>query len=383
MRNSVMKKWMIWTAALVLAASCAQGPEARIQATVENAKDASVVLQKLNYNRLQTIDTIKTNAEGQFNYKVKLTGNDPYFYYLYVDDKPVASMVLRPSDVVKVTVPASGPFTIEGSEESALFQQVNTAFAEASDQMNSLMDSLSEGSSEAEMKDVTRQMSKLYVDYKRQTIKHIVQHPHSITSAVVLFQKFSDELPVFAQQSDAVIFRSVLDSLTPVYPKSEYIVALRDAVDVLERDLDLATRLGDVTVISYPELSMPDVDGQIRMLSELQGKVIVLSFWSVGQTDHKMFNVDLMDLYQKYHDRGLEIYQVSLDIDKPSWASTVRSQSLPWISVNDGYGIQSPSVVAYNVGKIPTMFVIDRDGEFVGTDVFDKDALEQLIRKSL
>ena len=378
-----MKQWTIWAAALLMTASCAKGPEARIQATVENAKDATVVLQKLNYNRLQPVDTIKTDAAGQFNYKVKLTGNDPYFYYLYVNEKPVASMVLRPSDAVKITVPASGPFTIEGSEESTLFQQVNTSFAEASDQMAVLVNTLSEGSSEAEMKDVSRQMSKLYVDYKRQAIKHIVQHPHSITSAVVLFQKFSDEVPVFAQQSDAVIFRAVLDSLTPVYPKSEYIVALRDAVDVLQRDLDLAVRLGDVSVISFPELSMPDVDGEIRMLSELQGKVIILSFWSVGQTEHKMFNVDLMDLYQKYHDWGLEVYQVSLDIDKPSWASTVRSQSLPWISVNDGYGVQSPAVIAYNVGKIPTMFVIDRNGDFVGTDVFEKDALEQLIKKSL
>ena len=378
-----MKQWTIWAAALLMTASCAKGPEARIQATVENAKDATVVLQKLNYNRLQPVDTIKTDAAGQFNYKVKLTGNDPYFYYLYVNEKPVASMVLRPSDAVKITVPASGPFTIEGSEESTLFQQVNTSFAEASDQMAVLVNTLSEGSSEAEMKDVSRQMSKLYVDYKRQAIKHIVQHPHSITSAVVLFQKFSDEVPVFAQQSDAVIFRAVLDSLTPVYPKSEYIVALRDAVDVLQRDLDLAVRLGDVSVISFPELSMPDVDGEIRMLSELQGKVIILSFWSVGQTEHKMFNVDLMDLYQKYHDRGLEVYQVSLDIDKPSWASTVRSQSLPWISVNDGYGVQSPAVIAYNVGKIPSMFVIDRNGDFVGTDVFEKDALEQLIKKSL
>lgn len=378
-----MKQWTIWAAALLMTVSCAKGPEARIQATVENAKDATVVLQKLNYNRLQPVDTIKTDAAGQFNYKVKLTGNDPYFYYLYVNEKPVASMVLRPSDAVKITVPASGPFTIEGSEESTLFQQVNTSFAEASEQMNVLMNTLSEGSSEAELKDVSRQMSKLYVDYKRQAIKHIVQHPRSITSAVVLFQKFSDDVPVFAQQSDAVIFRAVLDSLTPVYPKSEYIVALRDAVDVLQRDLDLAVRLGDVSVISFPELSMPDVDGEIRMLSELQGKVIVLSFWSVGQTEHKMFNVDLMDLYQKYHDRGLEVYQVSLDIDKPSWASTVRSQSLPWISVNDGYGVQSPAVIAYNVGKIPTMFVIDRNGDFVGTDVFEKDALEQLIKKSL
>jgi len=378
-----MKRLILWATALFLLASCDSGPVARIHATLENAKDAKVVLQKLNYNRMMAVDTIQTDASGHFNYKVKLTGNDPYFYYLYVDEKPVASMILRPSDEVEITVPSSGPFVVEGSEESTLLQQVNTAFADASGRMTALMTSLSEDTPEAVVKETGRQMSKLYVDYKRDAIKYIVQHPKSITTAVVLFQKFSDELPVFAQQSDAVIFRSVLDSLTPVYPKSEYVVALRDAVDVLQRDLDLSMRLGDVAVISYPELTMPDVDGQVRMLSELQGKVILLSFWSVGQNDHKMFNVDLMDLYAKYHDKGLEIYQVSLDVDKPTWASTVRSQGIPWISVNDGYGAQSPAVVAYNVTQIPTMFVINREGDIIGTDVFDKDALEQMVRKAL
>ena len=128
---------------------------------------------------------------------------------------------------------------------------------------------------------------------------------------------------------------------------------------------------------------LPDMEGQTRRLSELDGKVIVLSFWSVGQTEHKLFNVDLVDLYKKYHAQGLEVYQVSLDIDKGVWASTVRSQNLPWINVNDGLGVDSPAVATYNVTRIPTMFVIGRDGEILGTDVFEKDALEQIVRKAL
>ena len=103
----------------------------------------------------------------------------------------------------------------------------------------------------------------------------------------------------------------------------------------------------------------------------------------MGQTEHKLFNVDLVDLYDKYHAQGLEIYQVSLDIDKASWASTVRSQNLPWISVNDGLGVQSPAVASYNVDHVPAMFVISRNGDFLGVDVFDKDQLEALVRKSL
>ncbi len=378
-----MKRWMLWASALLLAAACDQTPVARVSATVEKAKDSSIVLQKLNYNRLLPVDTIRTDATGHFDYKIKLKGNEPYFYYLYLGGEPIASMVLLPSDKVTVTVPGEGPFVIEGSEESSLFQQVNDAFAVASARMAALSDSVGEESSDAEIQAVNRELSKLYVDYKRQAIKHVVTHPRSITSAVVLFQKFNDDLPVFGQESDAVIFKNALDSLVQVYPRSEFVTALRDEVDVRTQGLELATKMNSVSMISFPEIEMPDVDGVTRKLSDLEGQVIILSFWSVGQTEHKVFNVDLAELYRKYHDSGLEIYQVGLDIDKPQWAATVKSQQLPWISVNDGRGIQSLSVASYNVDHVPAMFVFNRQGDIVGTDVFEPEELEQLVRSVL
>ncbi|MBQ2194293.1 MAG: TlpA family protein disulfide reductase, partial [Bacteroidales bacterium] len=157
----------------------------------------------------------------------------------------------------------------------------------------------------------------------------------------------------------------------------------RDEIDNRARNLELANRFSEASLISFPELALPDVEGNIRILSELEGGVIILSFWSVGQEEHKMFNVELAELYRKYHDRGLEVYQVSLDIDKPSWAATVKNQAMPWISVNDGLGLDSPAVIAYNIDHVPSMFVIDREGGIAATDLFDQDALDQLIRKLL
>lgn len=378
-----MKRLIPLLCVVALLASCNGNPVARMGVTVENAPDSAVVLQKLNYNRLVAVDTVKTDASGHFNYKVKLTGSAPYIYYLYMGGRPVASLVLLPNDQVNVVIPAAGDFVVEGSEESALFQQVNKHFAETVDAMNDVTSSVDENSTEAEVKAANAALSRLYIDYKREAIKYVIGHPRSITSAVVLFQRFNENLPVFGEDTDAILFKTVQDSLTLVYPKSEFVAALRDEVSARGRALDLASRFGEVGEASFPELVMPDIDGVMRKLSDLEGKVIVLSFWSVAQDEHKMFNVDLADLYAKYHDKGLEVYQVSLDVDKPTWAATVRNQGLPWISVNDGYGIESSAVTAFNVLRIPMMYVFDKQGELVGSDVFEKAALEQLIRKSL
>lgn len=372
---------LLCTAALL--AACSQNPVARISATLESAPDSSVVLQKLNFNRLVPVDTIKADASGHFNYKVKLTGNEPYFYYLHVGGRPVASMVLLPDDRVTVTAPATGDFTVTGSEESVLLQQVNNRFSEVIDAMNAITSSVDENSTESEVKAANTALNKLYIDYKREAIKYMVEHPRSITSAVVAFQRFNDEVPLFGEATDAILLKTVADSLALVYPRSEFVVALRDVVSARSRSLEMASRLDEVGESSFPELVMPDVDGRMRKLSDLEGNVIVLSFWSVSQNDHKMFNVDMADIYARYHDKGLEVYQVSFDIDKPTWAAAVRSQGLPWISVNDGYGIESAAAAAYNIQQIPTMYVFDKKGDLVGVDVFEKDALEQLIRKSL
>ena len=378
-----MKKWIIWVCATLLLTACRQAPVARIYATLEGAGEKAVVLQKFNYNRMVTVDTIRTDHDGHFNYRVKLTGQAPYIYYLSLDEKPVASLVLLPSDQVTLTVPAQGPFTVEGSEESVLYQEANTAFSTAAAQMNEISSSLTDNSSEEEIQAANRAMSKLYVDYKREAIKHIVTHPGSITSAITLFRRFSDELPVFGQESDVVFYKTVQDSLSLVYPKTEYLKAIKDVLDARDQSLALSSRFGDVEVISFPDLIMPDIDGHDRILSELKGQVIILSFWSVAQDEHKVFNVDLAELYAKYHAQGLEVYQVSLDIDKAAWASLVRNQRLPWISVNDGFGTQSPSLAAYNVDHLPTMFVFDRAGDIVARDLFERDDLEQQIRKLL
>ena len=380
---TAMKRLTIWICAVLFLSACQSGPTARISATIEGAPDSALVLQKLNYNRLTPVDTIRTDREGRFSHTVSLKGNEPYFYYLYMGDQPVASMILLPSDHVSITVPADGSFTIDGSEESALFKEVNDEFKTASDLMQAMVDSLGETEDAAQIKRLNTEMARLYVDYKRSAIKHIVSHPKSITSAVLLFRRFSDDLPVFGQETDAILFKTVQDSIAKVYPKSEFLTALRDEVDFRAKALELSSRFGEATVINFPDLVMPDVEGNLQKLSDLEGNVIVLSFWSVGQTEHKMFNVDLKDLYSRYHDRGLEVYQVSLDIDKPTWAATVRSQGLPWISVNDGYGIQSTAVTTYNIDHIPSLFVIGRDGSLVASDVFEKDALEQQVKRLL
>ena len=138
--------------------------------------------------------------------------------------------------------------------------------------------------------------------------------------------------------------------------------------------------LSQVSEASFPEISQPDMYGKTQNLSDLEGKVILLHFWSATIGNSNTLNADLKEIYQKYNDKGFEIYQVAVDTSKALWINTVQEQQLPWISVCDFQGSNSPAVGAYNVTALPTNFLIDRTGNIAGKNL-SGEKLEQAIKK--
>ena len=86
----------------------------------------------------------------------------------------------------------------------------------------------------------------------------------------------------------------------------------------------------------------------------------------------------MRSLYEKYHSRGLEIYQISLDDDVHFWKFSC--DNLPWICVHETDGSASR---IYNVNALPTFFLVNRDNEIVTRSDFMEGSLEENILKLL
>ena len=381
-----MKKLALYFSILLMAASCAKN-SANVELTITDAKDSTgVIVTLLDINRLQLIDTLQIKADGKFNYEVQLPEDNPSFYYFFSEGKKIASAILQPGDKVSITTNlADGLYEISGSQESDLLWKIEREFGDANDyyrQLVAKLDTTDENDIEA-LKEIQAEMSKLYVEYKRTAMKHIMSNLNSITAVSTLFQEFSQELPIFAQNNDVFLFKTVYDSVSVVYPESKLVAALNNQIIQRYNISELQKLVDNAGELAFPEIKMPDINGQEQKLSSLSGKVIVLYFWSAAAEDQKMFNIDLKEIYEKYHSKGLEVYQVSLDIDKSFWATSVRNQELPWICVNDGLGIESQSIVSYNVQTIPSLYLIARDGSIPVVDLFNANELEKQIKKLL
>jgi len=79
-------------------------------------------------------------------------------------------------------------------------------------------------------------------------------------------------------------------------------------------------------------------------------------------------NMEFGDLYTRYHDKGLEIYQISLDSDLHFWKNA--ASNLPWACVRDPQSVYSQTAALYNVKQLPAIFILDRKGNLQGRRPF-------------
>lgn len=365
--------------------------KANIDGVLAAAPSSEVVLSVLELDQISVLDTLMTDEAGKFSYEVEVSEGDPEFVYVYADGRKVASLIVEAGDKVSFTIAEDGELDIKGSEESVKLMQVEREHA----QMNALFASLAaelETATGAKAQQLTEQMGKEYRAYNRKSVKYVMENSHSLTAIPVLYRNLGS-LPVFALHTDAVLFNAIADSLETVYPDSKFVKSLRaDAVNRFD-DLKLMERLSDAEEVGYLDIELPGLDGKNKKLSEVDSKVVLLYFWSAADPQQNMFNVEVLKkLYNDYHHRGFDIYQVSLDTDKVQWATTVMGQNLPWTNVCDIRGAASEYVTLYNLlyqtedGNIgiavPAAFVIN-DGELVDGEIVDEASFRKLLEKLL
>lgn len=367
-------------AAALLAAACT--PTAKVEMTLDSAPSSEVVVKLLNINQYEVLDTLKTDASGKFSYKVNVEEGQPEFVYVYYKDKRVASLLLEAGNKVNVSADTLGNYTVQGSEESSRLALVEHEYSAAQKRLQALAVQM-ETASDEQMASLRQALAKEYVTYYRQCVKYILENSSSLTAVPVLYQNFGPELPVFSQNTDAIHFVNVADSLALAYPQSKYVRALRKEAERRYGYMELEAKLRTVSPVGFPDIVLPDINAQQVRLSEVDSKVIMLFFWDPSNANQKMFNLDILEsLHNDYHKKGFEIYQVALTTDKAAWAQIVKKQNLPWINVCDRLGAASQYVTTYNIPVLPATYII-ADGELVDGEIVDEKSVRRLLDKLL
>ena len=359
-------------ALLLIAAAC--GKNTRIEGTLHETPDSQVIVKLLDVNRFQVLDTVKTDAKGNFSYALDLKKAQPEFVYLFYGDRQIASLLLQQGDKVTVQTDTLGTYTVEGSEESLKLQKVEQEYNSFIADMNNIV---------ARENTPENQLSRRYVSYYRDRIAYVLGNSKSLTVVPVLFQQVNPTFQVFSQPTDGIMMQAVCDSLKTVYPESRYVRALEKEAQRRISVLEMNNRLQGAEEIGYIDISLPGLDGKNVKLSEKLGKVTMVYFWQ-ATAEQKMFNLDaLVPIYEQFHQKGFEVYAVSMDSDKAAWAAAVRNQQLPWVNVCDTRGALSPYVTSYGIGSLPMVWFIVDGGVDDEAQVRNAADIKEYLRRKL
>ena len=127
------------------------------------------------------------------------------------------------------------------------------------------------------------------------------------------------------------------------------------------------------------EIQLETIEGTPTSLSSLEGKVVLVKFWASWSDACRNANCEVyLPIYEKYRDQGFEIFAVSLDTQAESWRAHVEEENLCWIQVCDFQGFQSPICECYDVKKVPTTYLLDRDLKIVAKDPSEKELENKL-----
>jgi hypothetical protein len=348
-------------------------------------KDSTaIVVSKLAVNKLKAVDTLYLK-KGHADISLKVNENSPEFIYLESENGKRVSVLLSKGENVSVELDSNGELlNIQGSPESLLLQEVEAAqqtFRMTFDSLSVALNNAVELGDQAARTRINKELGAMYVAYKQKAIKYIYAHPKSMTLIPVIFHNVTENLPLFSEYSDAILFERVYDSLRTKFSGSPYLVSLMSEIEKRKNLLQVETFLSNAERTDFPEIILPDVNSQQQHLSALQGNVILLSFWDPQNDGMKLYNNDLIPIYEKYHSKGFQIYQVAITSDKTDWAIYLKGKPLPWISVCDIANDNSYAAAVYNVSELPSLFLIAKDGTIVSKNIFDIKALEKEIAK--
>ena len=82
--------------------------------------------------------------------------------------------------------------------------------------------------------------------------------------------------------------------------------------------------------MAMPDITLADPDGRERSLSDLRGKVVLVDFWASWCGPCRRENPNVVRAWNEYHDRGFEVFSVSLDRDVAKWKRAIEQDGLIW-----------------------------------------------------
>ncbi len=379
-----MKK-LLFALPLLLLFACNQEPTVKIKGSIKKGDGITLYLDKLHVASAETLDSVKLDKNGDFRFKTKTS--EPGFYLLRLSNGKLITLLANPEEEIEVnsiSTHMSSAYLVAGSTGSALVKDLNDKLNETKDSIAVIRKQLEEKKSNLNYSSISQNLLAKYVeviqDQREFSTNFIMKNATSLSSYLALYQKIDKNTYTLNENSDINFVKVVASSMRALYPEHEYTKAVLANLSSMQKNLsslklkNLIKEKGE----NYPNIKLKDNKGKEVNLNSFHGKLIVLSFWASQDVNSRKQNNTLKKIHKKYKNKGLAIYQISVDTDEKLWKEAIKKDALSWTNVCDLENGSSLAVQTYNVQQVPANYIISKKGDIVGKNLYGL-ALEEKV----
>lgn len=366
---------------MMLGAVSCSNKKFEVSGNITDAKDSLLYFENMSLNGAVVVDSTKLDADGNFSFAVDAP-SAPEFYRLRIAGQIIN---VAADSTEHVTIKAAYPtmasqYEVSGSDECSKIKELAIGQMALQASINNIVRNTNLND------DVIRDSIRVILAQYKEGVKnnYIFKEPMKAYAYFALFQTIAlgyENVLVFnprSNEDDVKVFAAVATSWDTYYPKAERGLNLHNIaieglknIRIMKAEQQQTVDPSKVEYTGVIDIALPDNKGNIRKLSSLKGKVVMLDFHLFETKESTARIMQLRELYNKYHAQGFEIYQVSIDPDEHFWKTSVAA--LPWVCVHSDDGLNAAELGMYNVRDIPTYFLIDKNNVLQKRDVQIKD----------
>lgn len=366
---------------MMLGAVSCSNKKFEVSGNITDAKDSLLYFENMSLNGAVVVDSTKLDADGNFSFAVDAP-SAPEFYRLRIAGQIIN---VAADSTEHVTIKAAyttmaSQYEVSGSDECSKIKELAIGQMALQATINNIVRNTNLND------DVMRDSIRVILAQYKEGVKnnYIFKEPMKAYAYFALFQTIAlgyENVLVFnprSNEDDVKVFAAVATSWDTYYPKAERGLNLHNIaieglknIRIMKAEQQQTVDPSKVEYTGVIDIALPDNKGNIRKLSSLKGKVVMLDFHLFATKESTARIMQLRELYNKYHAQGFEIYQVSIDPDEHFWKTSVAA--LPWVCVHSDDGLNAAELGMYNVRDIPTYFLIDKNNVLQKRDVQIKD----------
>jgi len=348
--------------------SCGDNTGNPIKGTATGMIDGtSLYLEELGSNNKRIpLDTAVVKT-GAFAF-TKTLSNDPGL--LILSESNTGNQLLLVKDVQPLTITlykdSLSSSLVTGSIENELFNNYRSAAMQSNEKRQQFIQEMQQAQRETDgikvnlLREEIAAMDMNFINDK----KEIVANNPDKMVAVIALSDLINEKVLKIEESEAYyngLSKDIQNSTVGVSVEN-YIAQLKS-----QRIASGLASIGN----KAPEFSAKTPEGKELSLSETLGKYTIIDFWASWCRPCRMENPNVVNVYNQYHEKGLNIISVSLDKpdQKDRWLQAIEKDNMDWYHVSNLQFWQDPIPRSYGVRAIPATFLLDENGVIIAKDL--------------